>query len=374
MKKIGVITFHSAENSGAVLQCWALQTALKKLGAAPFVIDYQPDYARKQYQVLLNPFVEAGQRGVKGWRYVRSVLAFTIQDILFYRKLSRQFRFKRFRRKNLDISPCYDSYRQLAESPPEADVYLAGSDQIWNPFLTGGDYDPAFFLRFGSAPKYTYAVSVGKEPDETDVRQIQTLAKDISTISLREQEACERLAPALGPERVARHLDPTLLLTGEDWMPMVRPPHVPQPYILVYALERNPLFSRALEKLRQDSSMQLVDISQCNLKLPRTSCRMLDFAPDEFLSMVANANLVLTNSFHCTVFSAIFHKPFLVVPHTRSNSRISGLLAALGLEDCLLDETSDFRLPRPDWTSVEEKIARLRVPSLEYLRQIVEKG
>lgn len=372
MKKIGVITFHSAENSGAALQCVALQIALKNVGVDPFVIDYQPNYIRNQYKVLMNPFAEARKRANAGKLDYRAVLAFTLQDLRFMRKLTRKLKFNKFRKKYMKLSRRYNTYEELVSEPPIADAYIAGSDQIWNTKLTGGTYEPAYFLQFGNAKidKFTYAISVGHDLSIEDVNAIANLGKDISIVSFREMSVTSRFISQFDSEKYVQNIDPTLLISKSDWQKISTAPKYDKPYILVYALEKSDAFSNIIRDIENYRDYCVIDISQCNLNLYHSVKRRAGFSPDEFLGYIDNADIVITNSFHCTVFSILFHKKFITVPHTRSNGRIFDLLKSVGLENHLYDLDKLGFIDSTDWNLVDSKVNQYRSASLKYLEKI----
>lgn len=373
MKKIGVITFHSAENSGAVLQCIALQKAIKKLGGDPYVIDYQPEYVRNQYKIIINPFFEASKKRASGINYFKSLLAYTLQDIRFMRKLSRKIKFKNFRSKYIKMSGLYKSIEALRMNPPEADVYIAGSDQIWNRQLTGGSFDPAFFLDFGDerVEKYTYAVSTGEVSDD-EVERINNASTYFNMVSFRESSIFDEFFSKYKMNKYLQSVDPTLLMDSNDWGDFVDKSKPLKKYILVYALEKNDAFNNIIQLLNGGTEYEIIDISQCNIKLQYSKIKRMDFAPNDFLSYIYNAEIILTNSFHCTVFSIIFHKKFIVVPHKKSNTRISDLLLKLKLEEHFYNGTIDSLYKNIDWKKVDDRIKKYRADSITYLKKIIE--
>lgn len=374
MKKIGVITFHSAENSGAALQCIALQKAIEKIGGDPYVIDYQPDFIKKQYRIIINPFFEAKKKDVNRKQYLKSVLAYTLQNIHFNRKLSRKKKFKQFRDMNMRLSDRYSTLDELRQNPPNADIYIAGSDQIWNSSLTGGELDPAFFLTFGDSEvqRFTYAISVGKKLTKEEMKRIYEAAYLIDVISFREKINFNQFNGEYRTKIIRQSVDPTLLINKEDWCNLVRKNINKEPYILVYALEKNDAFKNIIKKIREETGYSVIDISQCNLHLKKIQERKMDFAPDEFLTYIYNSSLVITNSFHCTVFSIIFHKDFITVPHKKSNERLSDLLNNLKLEDHFYNKETSFMLKTVNWELVDNNIDSYRLDSIEYLKSIIK--
>lgn len=370
MKRVKIITFHSAENSGAVLQCYALQEVIKKLGGKVQIIDYQPTYMKEQYKIFVNPF-ESKKNGSR----IKSFAAYTLQNIRFRRKWRRKNEFKNFRRTYLEMTKEYTSIMELNQDSPEADIYICGSDQIWNSSLTGGELDPAYFLQFGNEKikRYSYAISVGKELTECDMENIFKMASNIEKISFREESVCHKFKYQFPNEKFYQCIDPTLLLDFRDWKKFVHTINEKGKYILVYALEKNEAFQKELDYiLTKKPGLKILDISQCNLNLKGKVKRMMGFSPESFLSYIYNAEYIVTNSFHCTVFSAIFEKKFVTIQHTRSNSRLSNLLVGLGIENRFYSDNSDVIFEGLDYDMIKEKLEVFRKGSIQYLEQILE--
>lgn len=368
MKKIKIITFHSAENAGASLQCYALQESLKKMGCNVQIIDYQPPYLKEQYKVFVNPF-----KYVKKDNFIKSFLAFSFQNVFFFRRIKRKVNYKKFRKHFLSLTREYASYEELRKNPPEGDAYICGSDQIWNPSLTGDAFDPAYFLDFGSTEtkRYSYAVSIGKSllPDEID--SIVEFTKKFVRISFRENSVKDIFLNYMISERVCSSIDPTLLIDAKDWEDrMVSSKDYNSKYILVYGLEPNKNFQKLLDSAKErfpDTSV--MDLSQCNLRLKGRIQRKFAFSPNEFLSLIHEAEFIITNSFHCTVFSVIFQKNFYTLPHSRSSSRMEDFLDNFKLSDRL------YKAKGMQWVveydGFDKLVASYREESLKYLKFII---
>ena len=373
MKKIGIITFHSAENSGAALQCVALFKIFQVYGGDPFIIDYQPQYIRDQYKLFINPFIVHTSTGIR-LRPIRTMLAYIKQDVLFYRKCIRKVKFANFRNKWMCLSKRYNTYEELCSDAPIADVYVAGSDQIWNKRLTGGHLDPAYFLRFGSDDigKYGYAISIGSDPAKNS-ESILSMASCFDVISFREKSVYDYFFSLDTNNKMIHCVDPTLLLSSSEWKSYIHLTSIHQPYILVYALEKNDDFQTIVDNLiSKKPDVKVVDISQCNLYLNNVK-RMPGFSPSEFLGLINNAEYIITNSFHCTVFSILFHKVFTVIPHKKSNQRIVDLLSNVGLTYRIYDGLEPIHTDNNiDWDNVDQKIDDIKQESVSYIKHILE--
>lgn len=370
MIKVGIITFHSAENSGAVLQCFALQQILMKLGANVQIIDYQPRYIRDQYKIFVNPL-----KHIKKDQRVKSFMAYSVQNLFLFRRLIRKRKFKAFRNQYLKCSRAYFSLRELTEDPPKADIYICGSDQIWNPVLTGGHLDPAYFLQFGSSTvrRYSYAVSVGKELSESDLEKIYELSRSFDGISFRERSVKDKLSEHYPECKFDVCIDPTLLLDASDWERIiVSEMDRNRKYILVYALERNEAFQQIIDLVKVNlGDIDVIDISQCNLKLKKCEKRKLHISPSEFLSYIHDAEFVITNSFHCTVFSIIFKRNFYTIQHSKSNSRLRDFLYSMKLCDRIYDGRTKEMVVNYD--SLDIILNEYKDASMRFLEGLMEK-
>ncbi|MDE7326607.1 MAG: polysaccharide pyruvyl transferase family protein [Lachnospiraceae bacterium] len=359
--KTGVVTFHSAHNYGATLQAWALQKALAKLGATPCIVNYHPQVIDRLYTVpRLNTWAKRTQYLKK--KEVRKRR----------RKLKTKYtKYQKFLREHFVFAGDYTTYEELAANPPGLDCYIAGSDQVWNPDHTGG-YDPAYLLEFApeGSRRISYAASIGRERFPAQYRQnFGEALKKFDAVSVREDSAVGAVAEVTGqePEVV---LDPTLLLLQEEYEEIKVPAKRAERYILVYMMETN----RRLIQLADNISIAtgLPVIQRKPGKIFRNELESFyTHTPGEFLGEVEKAEYVITNSFHGTVFSIIYGRPFLSMLHSRTGSRTVDLLRVLGLENHILYEARDFkdmkqfRIENPK--ELERRVEELRAHSLRFL-------
>lgn len=360
--RTGVITFHNAHNYGATLQTWALQKALKKLGAEPCVIHYHPESIDRLYlPVKMKSFAER-------WKYLtkRSVRVRA-------RKLRKKYeKYTAFLAKNLQLVGDYRTYEELKANPPGMDCYITGSDQVWNTDHTGG-FDPTYLLDFAEegSRRLSYAASVGREVFLPQYRE--SFAKSLArfdAISVREASAVRAVEEAAG-KKPAVVLDPTLLLNREEYDEIKVPSERKERYILVYMMENN----RSLIRLANNISVVtgLPVIQRKPGKLFRNELdSFFTHTPGEFLGEMEKAEYVITNSFHGTVFSIIYNRPFISMLHSETGSRTIDLLKSLGLESHILEDAKAFKdmgqftIESPD--TLRLRIESLRLKSLEFLR------
>ena len=387
--RAAIITFHFARNCGAMLQCYALQTVLEKNGCEASVIDYQPWYHTNRYAPFKNPFTFAAKRRreapagtnrnaemAKG--FVRAVLSWGK-----YKDKKPQDRAAGyFMRKYMHLTGRYRNIEQLRKNPPEADLYIAGSDQIWNIRLTEG-FDEAYFLRFGKdgVRRVTYAVGANFDytrpaGEQLDIgRKLEEMTASMDAISLREEKYSEYVRKAAKGKEIHISLDPTLLLDMAEYEKTEeKPQQVPERFILTYIMPNasaNKII-QAAEKLSAETGLPVIDVNAYPLGINKKIADHRVCTASEFLWYVHHADCVLTNSFHGTVFSVIYRKRFAVVPHTETGVRVTELLEKFGLSDCVADSADSAAAAARKDTANEktlELLAEYRKASLGYLSE-----
>lgn len=315
---IKTITLHCTDNCGSTLQSMALQRYLALQGHDVEIVNYRPRYLK----------------------YNGSFIKSIAKSILFFKEVRNQNRKnKDFEKKFLvETVKKYKNYRQLEKDVPEADLYITGSDQIWNPSYLCGN-DPAYYLDFvpNEIPRYAYAASVGKKDVPDDQKKlIVSYAKDFSGISVREKITEEWLSNDV--ECSVHHVcDPVFLLNSDDYRKIEKKPDNLGKYILVYLVQSSPLLDQLLDYLRKKLDAKVVLIygarKNCNCDI-----HIRDVSPDEFLGYIDQAEYVVASSFHATAFSCILQKQFSVVLPAKNTERISDILSVAGLEKRIVTE------------------------------------
>lgn len=373
--KIGIVTFHFAFNQGAVLQCYAMQKYLESLGHEAYVINYRPRYHTVMHSAWRNPFVYAHvfwkkfrnrSTPVRLYLTAKSFVRSMCWNITGIDKNS-QAAFRRFEKNHLHLTREYKTLKELQDTPPEMNAYISGSDQVWNPELLGGEFDKAYFLDFGGeeTKRITYAVSMGKIHDAETLSQLRELCKDLDAISLREYSK-EDIA-AVGRD-VHICVDPTLLLEAADYSDIESEAVEEAPYIFVYGFETNELLRDAIEEASKKYNCKIVNGSPKWLHLNGDVKTVSGYGPDRFVSLIKNAECIITNSFHGTAFSIIYKKSFITVPHSTRGKRMEDLLGKLGLSYRLFGRVG-FSLDKTiNYAEVYEKLNILKTHSKEYLK------
>ena len=360
--KIGILTFWwSNDNYGQLLQCYALQKYLRDMGHEAFLIRY-----KKSSDVISLNKRSFFTRIIKLFnpKKVLKAAAYRIQKkaLLIEQKKNNRC-FDDFREKYIAQSEIdYASYSELCRNPPKADVYIAGSDQIWN--FTGHSIDEvrncvhAMFLDFGNASKFSYAASwVMTSLTQEYIDEIKPLLADFKYVSVREKKGID-LCGDCGRGDAECVCDPTFLLNPDIYRSLYRENpirKVSKPFLLLYMLNKD------MNEYDFDIQTVYKFASQRNLEVIYVTGngafdkRKKYYATiPEWLWLVDNAEYVVTNSFHCSVFSLFFQKKFAVVPLSGScvgmNTRFDTLFSDYGVQPRYLSNSDFSALDLPPQT------------------------
>lgn len=334
--KILTITLHSSQNPGSTLQAFALQHFLIRCGYEAEIIDYRPRY------------ISAGKNKIRN----------IAGKVLFWDKyLKKKQKFNQFSKKYMRLTPeMYKNYRELKSNPPEAEVYIAGSDQIWNCSYPCGN-DKAYYLGFAENKiKMSYAASIGKKKiPQKELKWICDNIKDFSFISVRE-ESSEYLLKSAGIKDVQYVCDPVLLVNKTKYEEMKINPQL-KDYIAVYLVGRSKLLDKTISLLKKKYGCKVVLVGGFT---KRCDCdvHIKDIGPCDFLGLISNAEFVVASSFHATVFAHIFKKDFAVILPEGNGARIEQFLQVTNLTDRIIRRESDISkaIEKIDFTSHTERL------------------
>ena len=356
MKKIGILTFHKAHNYGAVLQAYALQKKTKG-----FIIDYYCPYIYNQYK-LFKPLRK---------NIPKFILSF-IKDIKNYKINKKR----------------YINFEKVISSLPlisidkinELSILITGSDQVWNPDITCGLSD-IYTLNFGSdcIKRISYAASIGNtENIEKFEKEYKDKLSKLNKISVREESAKIELEKILFHKKINVVIDPTLLLTKKEWYNEIRNIKLEnRKYILAYVVKKNDDYLNIVNKLSRETGLGVIHFEQKNLGYENEIKNCYTYGPLEFVSLIKNAEYVVTTSFHATVFSIIFNKKFWVVPHKTTGSRVTDLLTKLGISNRAVNTLEEFNKKvyneAIDYDKVNKILEKEREKSIKWLKDAIEK-
>ena len=338
---IRIITCHHVYNHGALLQAYALSEFLKGEGHDVSIIDYRPSYLDGHFK-LWRSDPRYNRIGL-GWAYVLAKLPGRI------RSLKRKKAFDAFFDRYMPVTDCiYHSVGELRANPPEADLYIAGSDQIWNTDFKNG-IDPAFYLDFGDCRKISYAASFATHSlHEGTENFVKEMLGNFTDISIREQSGLNIL------NNLGYHgtvvVDPVFLLNKDPWDLIASEDSKNEDYILIYDFERNPVIRELALRYSKLKHCKIYSIGPYRIDYA-DKC-YINYGPDAFVGLIKNAKCVLSNSFHGSAFSMIYNTPFFVINRNDGlNSRMHDLLSHYNLIERLVNKNvnDDNLLAIPDW-------------------------
>jgi hypothetical protein len=313
--KIKIITIHCIHNFGSVFQAYALQQFLLGKGHEVEIIDYRPSY----YKHDSNPLRTYGGK---------------LLNLPYY--LRRKSKFDTFIAANLRLTTKrLTTFKKLRFYDQSADLYIAGGDQLWNDYFFCGR-DPAYKLKFvTSGLKISYGTSMGRDnytPEAIDKLVVEL--RDFKFISLRERQSVN-LLKSRGLSQVAHVADPVLLLDKEVYQKIAVKPPV-EKYALLYLVNSSPLLDQAVKYISQSLGLKIAHVSGLKKKC-RCDYFLKDLGPQEVLGWLLNADIVISASFHATLFAILFNKNFMtLLPHENTNARITELLDFVGLKQRVL--------------------------------------
>ena len=355
--KVALITFHFVNNFGGALQAYALQEAIEKeCKAEAQIIDYRNGFIEFTDFVRLFPVT-------KNRDEIRSGLA-TMRE-----RFGRVRRFQSFRNKKMHCTKRPYHHIHLKLHAPEADAYICGSDQIWNPFLTLG-VKGAYYLDFVDAgrKRIAYAPSFGKSRLHSIFsKKMKRHLEQMDAISVRETTGVRIVEELLG-EKPEKLIDPTFLLTREEWEQAAAEIERKEPYMLLYIMQSDRAMYDCARGLKERLGLRVVEISRYGFNPGFIDETLVDVGPAEFLGLIKNAAYVCTNSYHGFIFSLLFEKPFFLVPCKRFRTRIYNLADMLSIE-LDTEEGQEIVETRYDPTRVREQIAKEREKALSWLNR-----
>lgn len=374
MKKIGMLTFYSEYNYGAMLQAYALQTKIKELGYSAEFIRF---FDRKFKEEKPTNAICRVKKILKNLKSVEfSIKKYIINRHIGERKYSL---FDDFVERYISTSRnAYYSLEDLKKADNEYDAFVTGSDMVWSDI--GQNLD-AYFLTFASEGKrISYAPSLtGRENETVEQReQYKNWINRIDFLSCREKYGVNYISNITG-RKAKQVVDPTLLIEKEVWKEKF---HIEkrhgQPYILCYMFRG--IKKAMLKKIKYYAKENNLRIIFIPMSVQETLYDLKNgsdasYGPKEFVELFYNASYVVTNSFHGLLFSLIMNKPFSLIHRGKGNEwlkheeRMTNILSLLDIENCFVNE-SDFDMNLNwdiDYNIINSKISELRRDSLDYL-------
>ena len=359
MSNVYVLTFHGSVNYGAVLQAYALTKTINDMGYNCKAIDYNRNLHHKNY-IKIQP------SSLKGKIY---------QILKFRTKYLTHKKFDNFSKKYIRLTPeSYDGFNTIESRDFKSDdIFIAGSDQIWNCELTENNFH-YYFDFTDSKNKYSYAASFGVS-DISNWKKKDTALKylkNFKRISVREESASKIIKDHLNVDSSVV-CDPTFLLDKDKWSQIAIPKQKDK-YVLLFLLGRNDELIEKAKELAAKENMQVINIAYTVSNVDgaiNVSC----VSPEEWLGYIKNAECVFTNSFHGFALSLNFNKQFYVALSSGGrNSRIVDLAKRYGVEDRILNENCAVGQSQINYDEVNKKIIDDRSKSIRFLGEILNES
>lgn len=373
MKKLGLITFHRSHNCGSILQAYALQTVLKnKFGVDNEIIDFSNKGQQRYYATLVS--IQKPKDILKN-----IVFGLFFVPIDRHRKeydayISRIFKLSdKFYQTDEELEGIEDNYAAV----------VCGSDQIWNTMCS--DADDAYYLSFvHHMPKIAYAASMGANnilgKGEAIEQHYRELVNDFDAVSVRETNAKKWLEKLTGRE-ITITADPTLLLERNDWEKLCRERLHKGKYIFYYSFGYDPYYTEIVKRVSKETGLPVIVLDAKNWVKQKLFTKGIKLSkhsgPDVFLTLIRDADIVITSSLHGTIFSTIFQKCFWYLKPKNykklsddADDRAVSLLTQLGLMDRYVTEEELFSkgvFTMPDFAKKNEQVEILRQESFEFI-------
>lgn len=366
MKKIGIVTFHSAHNYGAMLQALALQQTLCEYDTK--IINYRNKNIDNEYKAFIlkkynNPF---------------KLAKYLFGQIYYFNKSKKRFNiFSEFMNKQLKLTRPYFTEEELINNYPDMDIYITGSDQVWNVDITKGLSD-IYTLNFGDdkIKRIAYAASIGNSSINDNRDEYINKISKIDYISVRENDAKKQLDGYIN-KPISVMLDPTLLVSKEQWENKISDKiKKREPYILCYAPKVDPEYLKIVNYLSKNTNFKIIHFERRNNNYKSVLENAYISDPLDFVELIKNAEYVVTTSFHAVVFSIIFNKNFFAIPHRKTGARVTNLLEKLEITDRVYYNFEEFKNIdynfNTDWDKVNKKLKEEREKSINWLKNAIE--
>lgn len=334
--KVGIITFHRAENFGAIMQAFALQSYLISLGHSVDIIDYRCKAIEMQYDIL-NPRMLLSRKNI-----FYSLKEYSSRLISLKKRFVKKRKYNTFREQYIHMSKSV----KVVNDSLGYDIYITGSDQVWNLHITKG-FDKSFFLDFQTrlgVKKISYAASSEKDPKGLLSKESARIKASLSSyyaVSVREPFLKETLSQITDKE-ISICCDPTFLLGKEVYESIMKKPNLER-FVLYYEMTVSQAGEKIARDIAEKKGIPLVIIQGGYKKRQKEEgiINLQDVGPAELLGYISQADTILTTSFHGLSLSLIFNKDFWVLSHS-GNLRQKNILSILGLEGRMLDNENQY--------------------------------
>ncbi len=364
--KIGILTFHYAHNFGAVLQAFALKTFLEEQGNIVEIINYRNKNVERNYEpkLRLEYFYQYGFSKKKPIHYIKPYLNLKNANVSWQIKCKK---FEEFINDYL-LSNKHIFYTKKDIEKLDYDLFISGSDQLWNKNITNG-FDDVYFLKFEtSAKKAFYAISDGNYcvTDENYIYYEDSL-KNIDFISTRERTLAEDINLKFN-KNALQTIDPSFLLDKEKYISVFNLKKT-SGVLFAYFMGEDPILAELVGVISRSLNLSVIESHCYKTKSLKNDYQLADLGPLDFLNYIYSADFILTNSFHGTAFSIIFNKQFYSVYN--EDSRKDNLLSLFHLENRHIKNPTEMDLNETiDYNEID--IDYIIKDSKDYLLSLTE--
>lgn len=368
MKKVGTLSLNINThdlNYGAILHSFAFCRLLRSKGIECEVIDYTtPIFESYNLKYPLGGYLKDG-------KFTNSILA-----LLRTGSHARRYdKFESFKKNHMYISEKHYTYEELSKAKLDYSTLICESDVIWSPEFFGGVFDKSFFLAHESMKeihRVAYSASLGNCEFTPELEnEFTSLLTNLDAVSCRETYAAE-FTQQHTEKDVVCVLDPVLLLKEKDYEDVTAAPMINQPYVLLYLpVKYNKKIVPAVEKYAKDRGLKLIEISRFPWECLRHKT-IQDAGVEEFLSLIKNAEVVFSNSFHAVCFSVIFHKEFYAFSR-RTGLKIKDICERLGLNTRFITDVVISDDQPINYSEVDMKLDKERERSFFFIENNIIK-
>jgi hypothetical protein len=364
--KISLITRHAITNYGSLLQTYATQIVLRKMGCDVEVIDYIP-----QDEHHFNIAKSLLRKNEKWNSNIFKRIAYLLIQSPGY--LLAGNKFEKLRKTLLNLSDRYTTLDELTKNKPQADIYCTGSDQVWGP-IGSKTFDPVYFLSFtgNGEKKVAFGSSFGRvEISSSTIVAYKKMLTKYDAVSVREKSAVD-IITNMNLTIPSQVLDPTLLLTSYEWNKLFKK-NINKRYVLVYQLHNNSKMDIYAKKFAEQSNLPLIRITPMLHHLKRGGWPIFLPDPEIFLSYIKNAAYMITDSFHGTAFAINFGTQFVNILPEETQTRNQSLLELTNLTERVVRSYEDFSFieKKINFEPVHRVIVKERERSIVILKSMI---
>ena len=372
---VGIVTYTSIycnfTNYGTVLQAWALMKAIKKLSCPdmnyiPYLVNYCPDSMKDKSP--LDPFRNMWNKDKESIRMCKATMPAIKEN---FKKIQN------FYKDNMNLTKFIydiDNYSENTYMEPFIDKFICGSDSIYDKSEFGMDRFFYADIEFMKNNSIAYAPSFQDCFDSFTSDELEILKKYMTNfvaVGIRDKYPLEWLKNNICSD-IVQVCDPTLLLSSDNYTEITAEKQEKEKYLLYYSRRYNPEMEKFVEKTAKEKKLKVIEISLRAVNADK-HCMKYSAGVEEFLSLVKYADCVVTNSYHCMIFSIIFKRNFYVFSREHCDSKIKELCDELGLSDRFFIDSNALDKGSIDYNSVSEKLNKIKKKSISFLRESLKK-